>query len=139
MALEPNKANAMDHVVLVLFENRSFDNLLGYLTGPDGVQVVDGVVGKVLTNPVPTGVEPVPAGEPGAPDLVTYAPAPDWRTPDPDPGEEHQHTNTQLFNILDAGNRADPSVSINGSGQYIVSYTSNDNGDLNIRGRIGHL
>ena len=103
--MEPNKANAMDHVVLVLFENRSFDNLLGYLTGPDGVQVVDGVVGKVLTNPVPTGVEPVPAGEPGAPDLVTYAPAPDWRTPDPDPGEEHQHTNTQLFNILDAGNR----------------------------------
>jgi hypothetical protein len=41
--------------------------------------------------------------------------------------------------ILDAGNRADPSVSINGSGQYVVSYTSNDNGDLNIRRRIGHL
>jgi hypothetical protein len=41
--------------------------------------------------------------------------------------------------ILDAGNRADPSVSINGSGLYVVTYTSNDNGDLNIRRRIGHL
>jgi hypothetical protein len=30
-------------------------------------------------------------------------------------------------------------VSINGSGLYVVTYTSNDNGDLNIRRRIGHL
>ena len=41
--------------------------------------------------------------------------------------------------VFDAGNRADPSVSINASGQYIISYTSNDNGDPNIRRRIGHL
>ena len=41
--------------------------------------------------------------------------------------------------IIDAGNRTDPSVSINGSGQYVISYTSNDGGDLNIRRRIGHL
>jgi len=26
--MTPTRANAMDHVVLVLFENRSFDNLL---------------------------------------------------------------------------------------------------------------
>ena len=27
--------NALDHVVVVLFENRSFDNVLGHLYGPD--------------------------------------------------------------------------------------------------------
>ena len=29
-----NRANALDHVVVVLFENRSFDNVLGHLYGP---------------------------------------------------------------------------------------------------------
>ncbi len=29
-----DRSNAMDHVVLVIFENRSFDNLLGHLYGP---------------------------------------------------------------------------------------------------------
>ena len=28
-----DRAHAMDHVVLVLFENRSFDNVLGHLYG----------------------------------------------------------------------------------------------------------
>ena len=39
----------------------------------------------------------------------------------------------------DAGVRSDASVSINGAGQYVVTYTSNDGGDLNIRRRIGHI
>ena len=30
----PTRANALDHVVLVLFENRSLDNVLGRLYGP---------------------------------------------------------------------------------------------------------
>jgi phospholipase C len=29
-----DRSHAMDHVVLVLFENRSFDNALGHLYGP---------------------------------------------------------------------------------------------------------
>jgi len=40
---------------------------------------------------------------------------------------------------LDAGVRSDASVSINASGQYLVTYTANDGGDLNIRRRIGHI
>jgi arylsulfatase A-like enzyme len=32
------RANALDHVVVVLFENRSLDNLLGRLYGPGGWQ-----------------------------------------------------------------------------------------------------
>ena len=32
--MNPSRVHAMDHVVLVLFENRSFDNLLGRLYQP---------------------------------------------------------------------------------------------------------
>jgi phospholipase C len=30
-----DRSQAMDHVVLAMFENRSFDNLLGHLYGPE--------------------------------------------------------------------------------------------------------
>jgi hypothetical protein len=40
---------------------------------------------------------------------------------------------------LDAGVRSAPAVSINGFGDYLLTYTSNDNGDLNIRNRRGRL
>ena len=30
----PSRENALDHVVVVMFENRSFDNLLGRLYEP---------------------------------------------------------------------------------------------------------
>jgi hypothetical protein len=46
---------------------------------------------------------------------------------------------TDHVTTLDAGVRSDASVSINGSGQYLITYTSNDGGDLNIRRRIGHI
>lgn len=40
---------------------------------------------------------------------------------------------------FDAGQRFDAAVSINGFDQYMLTYTSLDSGDLNIRGRRGHL
>ena len=48
-----DRSNAMDHVVLVIFENRSLDNLLGHLYGPDDGKTFEGVIGKDLSNPVP--------------------------------------------------------------------------------------
>ena len=33
--MRSDRSQALDHVVLVLFENRSFDNLLGHLYRPD--------------------------------------------------------------------------------------------------------
>ena len=42
-----------DHVVSVMFENRSFDNLLGHLYQPDEVASFEGVLGKDLSNPIP--------------------------------------------------------------------------------------
>ncbi|HEX9033197.1 MAG TPA: alkaline phosphatase family protein, partial [Streptosporangiaceae bacterium] len=49
----PDKSAAMDHIVVVMFENRSFDNLLGHLYTPGEVASFDGVIGKDLSNPVP--------------------------------------------------------------------------------------
>ena len=38
---------------MVLFENRSLDNLLGHLYGPDDGKNFDGVIGKDLTQSHP--------------------------------------------------------------------------------------
>ncbi len=90
----------MDHVVLVLFENRSFDNILGRLYGPGDVASFEGVIGKDLSNPIPPWAEH-DAGR----KVVPYGVAPGMDTPNPDSGEEYQHTNTQLYNVLDQANR----------------------------------
>jgi len=90
----------MDHVVLVMFENRSFDNLLGRLYGPGDVPGFEGVLGKDLSNPIPTWAE-----HGSASGVVPYHLSTTMDSPDPDPGEEYQHTNTQLFNRLDEANR----------------------------------
>src|SRR3984957_7572281 len=98
--MTPARENAMDHVVLVLFENRSFDNLLGRLYGPGDVEAFEGVIGKDLSNPIPAWAEHGAAGG-----VVPYGISPSMDAPNPDPGEEYQHTNTQLFNVLDEANR----------------------------------
>lgn len=46
---------------------------------------------------------------------------------------------SNAITTYDAGIRSDPAVSINSAGQYVVTYTSNDGGDLNIRRRLGHI
>ena len=98
--MAPDRASAFDHVVLVIFENRSFDNLLGRLYAPGDVDAFEGVAGKDLSNPVPEWAEHRPADA-----KVAYDVAQGMDSPDPDPGEEYQHTNTQLFNVLDEANR----------------------------------
>jgi len=43
-----DSSHALDHVVVVLFENRSLDNVLGHLYGPGDGKTFDGVLGKDL-------------------------------------------------------------------------------------------
>ena len=93
-------ANAIDHVVVVLFENRSFDNVLGHLYGPEDGKVFEGVIGKGLSNPIPEWAEHGRERK-----IVPYTVATDLDAPNPDSGEEWFHTNTQLFNVLDEHNR----------------------------------
>jgi phospholipase C len=52
-----SRENALDHVVVVVFENRSLDNLLGRLYGPEDGKTFDGVLGKDLSNPIPEWAE----------------------------------------------------------------------------------
>src|ERR1700745_2179629 len=53
----PDRSRALDHIVVVLFENRSLDNVLGHLYGPGDGKNFDGVIGKDLTNPIPEWAE----------------------------------------------------------------------------------
>ena len=107
VAVDPLRRFA--HLVVVMFENRSFDNLLGYLYAqgatpadwPAAVPVppplpagqsFDGLFGKSLHND--DGSRKVHA-HPHA-----FAPAntttSDWTHPDPDPGEGYAHTAAQV-------------------------------------------
>jgi phospholipase C len=93
-------ANALDHIVVVLFENRSLDNVLGRLYGPSDGKTFEGVIGKELSNPIPEWAEHGSERK-----TVPYTVATDMDSPNPDSGEEWFHTNTQLFNVLDVANR----------------------------------
>ena len=92
--IAPDPAKKLDHIVVIMFENRSFDNVLGYLYKPGEVPSFEGVYGKNLSNPIPSDA---PGAERGT---VPVHPAENMDTPDPDPGEEHPHTNTQLFGTV---------------------------------------
>ena len=86
-----------DHLVVVMFENRSFDNLLGWLYGrgeaPRG-QRFDGLAQGKYSNAAPDGTV-IPAHVYfGATDYVMGQPS-------PDPGEFYPHVNTQLFDVVD--------------------------------------
>ena len=97
---ELDKSQAMEHIVVVIFENRSLDNVLGRLYGPDDGKTFEGVIGKDLSNPIPDWAEH------GAERReVPYGIATDMDSPNPDSGEEFYHTNTQLYNILNDHNR----------------------------------
>ena len=87
-------APRFDHVVSVMFENRSFDNLLGYLYEPGEVASFEGVAGRELSNPIPSYA---PDAERG---VVPVHVATSMDAPNPDAGEEHPHTNTQLFGTV---------------------------------------
>lgn len=80
-------------IVVLMMENRSLDNLLGYLyfkkknVSPSG-DPFNGLTGKE-PNPRPGGGAPVPV----QPEMS------DTTVPHPDPGEEYQHVNVQLFKV----------------------------------------
>lgn len=100
-ALTPRHEPGFDHLVVVMGENRSFDNLLGYLYSkenlPEG-KTFEGLAFGDYSNVAPDGTS-VPAHVyEGATDKI-------MGHPNPDPGEEFPHVNTQIFNTIEpAGN-----------------------------------
>jgi len=98
-----DRQKALDHVVVVMFENRSFDNLLCRLYEPSEVRSFEGVIGKDLKNPIPAWAQHGADRK-----FVSYGVAPNMNTPHPDPGEEYPHINTDLFGIQNPKNRFQP-------------------------------
>lgn len=106
--------DSFDYVVVLMLENRSFDNLLGYLY-PNGVpdnapagKTFEGVAGKNLANPIPATATDQSAPPPGVTSIpVSPVPDPtDYHQPYPDPGEQYYHINTQLFNVINGNDKA---------------------------------
>jgi phospholipase C len=87
-----NQLSTVESIVVLMLENRSLDNLLGFLYAANGNRspngdAFDGLTGNESNpdsngNPVP--VQPVQNST---------------TSPDPDPGEEFQHINMQLFSV----------------------------------------
>lgn len=93
-----------DHVVVLMFENRSFDHVLGRLYADDELrsgQSFEGLQHGTHENRAPDGTV-VPAHVyAGSTDVV-------MSQPDPDPGEFYPHVNTQWFGTVDPASNADP-------------------------------
>ncbi|MFE5671903.1 alkaline phosphatase family protein [Agromyces sp. NPDC056523] len=85
-----------DHLVVVMSENRSFDNFLGWLYDadslPDGA-TFDGLAFGEYANTAPDGTSIAAHVYAGPTDVI-------MSRPDPDPGEEYPHVNTQLFGTI---------------------------------------
>ncbi len=102
--MEQEKFNGLDtfkNVVVLMLENRSFDNLLGYLY-KDGVpegKSYEGLQGTNYRLPVPSTVK----DHDQYPFLSPYKGG-DYHLPFPDPGEVYQHVNTQIYNHIDCKN-----------------------------------
>ncbi|WP_394768951.1 alkaline phosphatase family protein [Lacisediminihabitans sp.] len=97
-----------DHLVVLMFENRSFDNLLGYLYSSQGFplpagQVFDGLEGTPKTNTAPDGTVVSAHPYSGPTDAV-------MSSPNPNAGEEYPHINTQLFGVVDPPENATAKV-----------------------------
>ncbi|MGN8552592.1 UNVERIFIED_CONTAM: twin-arginine translocation signal domain-containing protein [Microbacterium sp. SLM126] len=101
-AVPPRSEPGFDHVVVLMGENRSFDNMLGWLYTPDDLpagETFDGLAFGDYANAAPTG-ERIPAHPYDGPTDEVMG------RPNPDPGEEFPHVNTQLFGTVDPASNA---------------------------------
>lgn len=96
-----------DHLVVLMYENRSFDNLLGRLYDPETLpkgERFEGLAFGDHSNPDPAGGPDIPAHiYEGSTDFVMHQPS-------PDPGEVYPHVNTQLYDVVDPPSNADARV-----------------------------
>lgn len=95
-----------DHLVVMMFENRSFDNMLGYLyseSSPPNGQSFAGLNEGPFGNPDFEGRLVETHAYTGSTDEVMSSPR-------PDPGEDYPHVNTQLFGTVDPPGNAHAQV-----------------------------
>jgi phospholipase C len=106
--------SAVQHIVQLMLENRSFDHMLGFLypnkTGPNG-QPFEGLLGTEANNDAngsPVSVFQIDPGTAGA-----------YFMPGADPGEGYANTNSQLFGT---GHPPTPAVATNGG--FVTNYAA---------------
>ncbi|GAA1988146.1 alkaline phosphatase family protein [Microbacterium pumilum] len=101
-ALPAREVPGFDHVVVLMGENRSFDNLLGWLYTPETLpagETFEGLAFGDHSNAAPSGDRVAAHVYSGETDVV-------MGRPNPDPGEEYPHVNTQLFGTIDPRSNA---------------------------------
>jgi phospholipase C len=93
----------IQHVVVLMLENQSFDRLLGFLRLDDASQRIDGV----------TGAETMPAalGEPGRVVRLERGTAPALYVTDPTPGHQFEDITMQVFGQERVPDPATPTMS----------------------------
>jgi len=99
----PQARKGFEHVVVLMGENRSFDNLLGWLYTPETLpegERFDGLAFGSYSNRDVDGRTVAAHVYDGPTDVV-------MGRPNPDPGEEYPHVNTQLFDTVDPATNAD--------------------------------
>jgi len=111
-----------NHLVVLMFENRSFDNIFGYLYGPHGTPVPAGQrfegLGSGVTNRAANGTAIAAHPYTGTTDEI-------YSEPSPNAGEEYPDINLQLFgrvnppyNALAPGQKPDMSG-------FVLDYANN--------------
>jgi phospholipase C len=140
-SVNPTILPQIKHVVVLMFENRSFDNLLGWLYDggddvpgcyiPDGTpETFNGLTEGTYANSDPAVCDgkPVPASKGTTSWPVKDKTVADTYVPNPDPGEEFSHCRTQIGENMD-GFLTDYLLSIdkaggpsNSSAQIMQSY-----------------
>ena len=128
----------IEHVVVIMLENRGFDTVLGYLYGPDappqrnipplgpGDKKFHGLLFEdtdALKNP--TDADPLPPQP-----VVRATNSPGW-----DPGEEYEHVNVQLFSSKTPPNPA-TKPSMKG---FFKDYSTQCKGDAEAKKQIMRL
>jgi len=119
--LPPRAEPGFDHVVVLMFENRSFDNLLGWLYTPDSPPPVPGFDGLASGSYRNTSADGTVF------DAHVYSGSTDtiMGHPNPDPGEEYSHVNTQLFDVVDPPVNAPRAGRIADNSGFVRDYDSN--------------
>lgn len=96
----------IDHIVVLMLENRSFDNMLGWLHDPKNPPPFDDIPaeGRRINGVTADTFNPIPDFAGGGKVRVSKGEV--MTNPNPDPGEEYYHVNTQLFGtVCPEGNR----------------------------------
>jgi phospholipase C len=116
MSSTSSPLSGINHIVVVMLENRSFDHMLGFLytdagnKSPTG-QAFEGLTGKE-TNPSASGGEPVTVYKIAAGATNTYF------LPGADPGEGYTATNSQLF-----GNNTAPTPPVATNQGFVANFS----------------